>query len=178
MGKWSKGISVINRCTLREVQTTTQSIGCGVSPAALSWAYWLTCCLKKSAIQCIMGLSVAWKHFLSLYSEEKQRLHSHVSRLLISSETDCSFSSATLYPDCVENVRELVWWIWWRTCYGWLQECHFHNTERSFEYWAWRKKVSTCPSAPQILITSPPLWSTRVHLCNQPSSQMLSLQEG
>lgn len=90
------------------------------------------------------GSSVAWKHILSLYCEKRQRLQSHVSRLLISSEAKCSFSSA-IYS--VENVKvslvELTKDI--------SQECHFHNAERSFKYWVLEEKkkyfnLSLCSS--------------------------------
>lgn len=56
-------------------------------------------CWEKSAVECITAS--LWPE----NSEKKKRLHAHVPRLLISSETKCSFSSATLDPDCVVNVR-------------------------------------------------------------------------
>lgn len=85
------------------MRVTTQSIHCGVYPDALSLVFWLVHCCEKSAIECIMAS--LWPENISFHSEKKMRLHSHVSRLLISSETKCSFSSATLDPDCVVNIR-------------------------------------------------------------------------
>lgn len=132
-------------------------------------------CRKKSAIQYIMA---------SLWPENTF-FHSTVRRSQGCIHTCQDYwylqrlSALSHRPLCILTkwrMSELVCWIWRRTCYGWLQECHFHNAERSFKYWASRKKASTCPSAPQILITSPLVWSTRVLLSSHTALQMLSLQ--
>lgn len=66
------------------------------------------CWLKKSAIQYIIGWWVVFGLKTPSYIPQWEEAEAALIRVKITDifgDRKCSFSSATLYPDCVGNVR-------------------------------------------------------------------------